>query len=171
MDRPPIHDPSTFHEPAARYAHSAVPVGGRVFLWGGADSSWNGISASTVHVFDDLGIWTPHTTSGTPPEGVCSAASTVLDNKIFSLGGTAGFSWGDPCYNTLHCLDLSSFTWNEMIPINPQQAPVKKRGCKMVSHGKDELALFAGMTEDNKHTNDLQVYNLKQGEESLHVFA
>ena len=171
MDRPPTRDPPTFYKPAARYAHSAVEVGGRVFVWGGRDSSQRAISASRIELFDVNKLWTPHATSGTPPEGVCWPASTVLDKKLYSFGGTVGVMPSNACYNTLHCLDPNLFMWNEVIPINPQQAPVKKKGCKMVSHGEDELVVFAGKTQDEQYTNDLQVYNVKQREESLNVFV
>ena len=161
MDRPPPTTTEPLYEPKKRRGHAAVGVDGKVFLWGGWGDGL--ISGSVVEIFNmETGRWEQRKTTGTPPMGAEFGAYTTIGNNAYYFGGYDGSSH----YNSLHSLDLSTMQWVTLQPRNQSQAPSRKRVCRMVAHGDDELVVFGGIIGDSSYTNELHVYNLREGQSS-----
>ena len=134
-------------------------VDGKVFLWGGWKDGL--ISGSVVEVFNlETGRWEQRKTTGTPPRGVLWGAYTTIGSKAYHFGGYDGRS----DYNSLHSLDLSTMQWVTLQPRNPSQGPSRKSFCGMVAHGDNELVVYGGYTGDGNYTDELHVYNLREGQ-------
>ena len=134
-------------------------VDGNVFLWGG----WGGglILASLVEIFNmQTGRWERRKTTGTPPRGTQNGAYTTIGNNAYYFGGYDGSSH----YNSLHSLDLSTMQWVTLQPRNPSQGPSRKSLCGMVAHGDNELIVYGGHTGSGNYTDELHVYNLREGQ-------
>ena len=152
--------PLNFYEPAPRYRHAAVALDAKIYMWGGVDNT-KSFSASVVEVFDaHSGLWTRTLAHGSPPPGVIRAAYTTLGGKIFQFGGEDNTAE----YNTLHQLDPSTMMWTELESKNPSDGPVKKVASGMVSHGNNELVIFAGFQHSKRRfTNKLHQYKINEG--------
>ena len=175
------------YEPSPRFLHSAAPVGGRCFLWGGRvpDFSASGRKklALTVEIFDPyLEMWEQQATSGAPPPGLYRGVSVSLSNQLYSFGGRDGVSY----YDTLHTLDLVSLDWADVQVLNQTDGPMRKAGCGMVPYSQDRLALFGGYsiptsptqpgetftkstryTEGREWSNELHIFNVNEGYVSI----
>ena len=163
MDRPPPTTTELLYEPKERWGHAAVGVDGKVLLWGGYGRSGVGpISASGVVEDFNLGTgrWEQRKTTGTPPRGAIWGAYTTIGNKAYHFGGWDGSSR----YNSLRSLDLSTMQWVTLNPTNPSQGPSRKNRCGMVAHGDNKLVVFGGLTEGGRYTDELHVYNLREGQ-------
>ena len=142
--------------PASR--HAAVPIGDKIYRWGGKDSEQR---RNLVDVFDvKKEQWEFLTTRGPPPPGIDGCAYTAIGSSLFTFGGQDGHSR----YNSLHQLDTETMEWRELVPRNPSDAPQKKTGCGMVSLDDDQLVVFAGFTEHGKRTDELHVFDTKKSE-------
>ena len=111
----------------------------------------------------ETGRWEQRKTTGTPPRGAGYGAYTTIGNKAYHFGGYDGSD-----YNSLHSLDLSTMHWVTLQPRNQSNAPSRKSNCGMVAHGNDELVVFGGFMEGDRWTNELHVYNLREGQSSSH---
>ena len=89
--------------------------------------------------------WERKLTIGNPPSGVMFYACTNLENKIFYFGGSCKV---DDCFhNNLFKLNSLTNKWEEIVSMTPDNEPMKKRGCGMISYstdGKDNFLLFGG---------------------------
>ena len=123
------------------------------------------ISGSVVEIFNmETGLWEQRKTTGTPPRGADGGTYTTIGNKAYHFGGYGGGSH----YNSLHSLDLSTMQWVTLQPRNPSQGPSRKSCCGIVAHGDDELVVFGGLIGDSRYTDELHVYNLREGQSSSH---
>ena len=132
-------------EPSPRFAHGAVAVGGRCYLWGGRvqDFSASGRrkQASTVEIFDShLETWKEGHTTGAAPPGLYNGACTSLLDSLYWFGGNDGSSF----HNSLHRLDTTTMEWREIQPLSQADGPMRKDRCGMVSFLQDKLAVFGG---------------------------
>ena len=92
--------------PAARYGHTAVLVGSRMFVWGGKSES---TLLGDMYFLDlEKWAWVPvsSTTSGPPPR--MNHASLLVGRKIVMHGGWDG---AERCFNDLWVFDTEAFTW------------------------------------------------------------
>ena len=68
-----------------------------------------------------------------------------MSKNLFTFGGYCGHG---KCYhNALHQLDLVNLHWKELMATNPEDAPMKKWQCGMVTFNQDGdscLCLFGG---------------------------
>lgn len=159
----PAHSGSPpYYEPAARRGHAAVEVNGKIYLWGGQDSSNKPIPASKIEVFEvTSGTWAQFDAKGTPPTVVVDCAYTAINDKVYTYGGR--ITRGEYS-NVLHELNLTNMTWRQLTPKNPSNGPAKKQGCQMVSYNQDTLVLFGGGQKDfSSNLNELHVFNLREG--------
>lgn len=110
----------------------------------------------------------------------CTLFCCVLSpgHYLYTYGG-----WdGQVAYNTLHQLDTTTMTWEELVPNNPSDAPMKMSGCGIVAYGDHKLVLFGGYgvppekalpgsvfyqrntgSEEKGWTNELKVFNIEEG--------
>ena len=108
----------------------------------------------------ETGRWEKRETTGTPPRRPALGAYTTIGNKAYYFGGWDGSS----CDNSLHSLDLSTMQWVTLQPRNPSQGPSRKSNCGMVAHGDNELVVYGGYASDGRYTDELHVYNLREGQ-------
>ena len=139
---------SVYYEPLRRIYHTMQCVGNKGYLYGGLFDAKlpSGVSlkqlASTVHIFDPLTeLWTSKLVGGESiPFGNVNAASTVLDGSLYSVGGQDVYN----CVtNEVHQLDTKSLKWYKLTPQNPEDGPIAKLGCGMVTF-LHYLAVFGG---------------------------
>lgn len=171
-----------FHEPHARKHHCAVPLGDKLYMWGGIPS--DSLLASVVDIYDPfLEKWESHSATGTAPPPVYGAACASALDSLYSFGGNS--TWWS---NSLYRLDTTSLCWNEVEIKNASQAPLPKESCGMLTYQDNKLVLFGGygtavkgnneqrrrVLEDRdavtyRYTgwlNELHVFDLKGGEHS-----
>lgn len=150
-----------FYEPRARWGHGTVEVKGKVFVWGGEDADGNPYPASLVEVFDVCtGYWEQKHAHGVGPIGVIYSAHTTIGETLYTFSGRGK---GRTYYNTLHQLNLKTMKWKKLTSPNPLDAPTPRRGCTMIAYGKDCLVTFGGYDENNKYSNELHLFKLKDG--------
>ena len=138
--------------------HAAVPIGNKLYRWGGEGSEQR---RNMVDVFDvSKEQWECLTTRGSPPPGIADCAYTTIGSSLFTFGGHDGHSR----YNSIHQLDTETLEWRELVPRNPSDAPQKKQSCGMVSLDDEKLVVFAGFTEHGKWTDELHVFDTKKSE-------
>ena len=143
--------------PPPAVGHVAVPIGNKIYRWGGKSS---GQRRNVVDVFDvSKEQWECLTTCGPPPLGIENCAYTAIGSSLFTFGGYDGCSY----YNSIHQLDTETMEWRELVPRNPSDAPQQKSICGMVSLDDDQLVVFAGYTEHGQ-TDELHVFDTKKSE-------
>ena len=89
--------------------------------------------------------WERKLTTGNPPAGVMRYACTNLGNRMYYFGGSCKV---DDCFHN-NLLELNSLTnkWEEIVSITPDNEPMRKHGCGMMSYstnGEDNFLLFGG---------------------------
>lgn len=152
---------ASLYEPRARWGHGSVEVKGKVYVWGGEDSSGNPYPASLVEVFDiRTGYWEQHNASGVGPIGVIYSAYTTIGEKLYTFSGRGK---GRTYFNTLHQLNLKTMRWKKLAYRNPSDAPAPCRGCTMIAYSKDKLVTFGGLDETGRYSNDLHLFDLRSG--------
>ena len=89
--------------------------------------------------------WERKCTTGNPPSGVMSYACTNLENNILYFGGSCKVV--DCFHNNLYKLNSLTNKWEEIVSITPDNEPMRKRSCGMMSYstnGEDNVLLFGG---------------------------
>ena len=144
--------------PPPTEGHAAVPIGDKIYRWGGEGSEQK---RNMVDVFDvSKEQWECRITRGPPSPGIAGCAYTAIGSSLFTFGG-----YGDRSHhNSIHQLDTKTMEWRELVPRNPSDAPQKKNGCRMVSLDNDKLVVFAGYTGHDKWTDELHVFDTKESE-------
>jgi len=97
--------------PSGRALHTAVVVGRKIYIFGGANSSGNRTDSSGFCDLYELDIdtmsWTECETHNTPPSPCYGHSGTYIgDNKILYFGGQ-----GYKTHNQIHILDLKTLSW------------------------------------------------------------
>ena len=157
----------TSYEPLPRGGHAAVAVDNKLHMWGGwaASKEKSRQVPRNIEVFDiSKELWEQKPTHGTPPPGLFNTAYTVVGSCLFVFGGWDG---GRSRHNTLFKLDLRNFQWERVQVSNPSSGPQRKRECRMVSYGDNQLVVFAGSMGFAEYTDELHVFDLDKGEYSL----
>ena len=144
--------------PLPTLGHAAVPIGDKLYRWGGKGSElWRNM----VDVFDvNKEQWECLTTRGRPPPGIVGCAYTAIESSLFKFGGGDSHS----LRNSVHQLDTETMEWRELVPRNPSDAPQKKHHCGVVSFNEDKLVVFAGYVDHWKQTDELHVFDTKKSE-------
>ena len=136
--------PSTVlqYEPTARYAHCTAVVNGRLLMYGGTDSDGETPDEppSVVEIFED-GTWKSMLTTGELPEGYSGLTATAVADTLFTF---AGVGREDSRSNKLFALRTVSLEWNELHPVNPDEAPSAKLCSAIIAFGRNILCSFGG---------------------------
>ena len=137
-----------------RTHHSTVVINNTLYTWGGDqqdlpyvhDNEEKKKITSSIDLFHLPTLtWDRRSTTGTPPVGVRGYACTKIDNNIFYYGGNC--IPGDCYHNNLYELNTLNNIWREVINSTPDNIPMKKIRCGMVSYkinGKYKLLVFGG---------------------------
>ena len=137
-----------------RSEHSTVVINNTLYCWGGDqedlpkvhDNKEKRKITSSIDLFHlPTFTWERRSTTGTPPVGVRGYACTIIDNKIFYYGGCCK---PDDCYhNNLYELNSLNNNWREIANSTPDNVPMKKADCGMISfkiNGKKKFLVLGG---------------------------
>ena len=137
-----------------RCYHSTVVIKDSIYCWGGNQKNLPKVHdnedkrqiTSSVDVFHlPTFQWKRKSTTGKPHAGVMSYACTNLENRMFYFGGCCNFNY---CFhNNLYELNSLTNKWEEIISITPDNEPMKKYGCGMISYstnGEDNFLILGG---------------------------
>ena len=138
-----------------RAEHSTVFISDRLYCWGGRHrdppivhfSDEKRKFTSSVDIFHlPTFKWERKPTTGTPPAGVMNYACTNVRDKILYFGGSCKPL--DCFHNDLFELDTLTNEWREIINGSPDNGPMRKRGCGMISfniNAEDNLLVIGGI--------------------------
>ncbi|XP_058254845.1 kelch domain-containing protein 1 isoform X2 [Hemibagrus wyckioides] len=119
-------------------------------LWG-----WN----SEVHVFDPGSkCWTEPQTFGHAPAPRAAHASATIGNKGYVCGGRIMET--RKC--DLHCLDLNTWMWSEIVPTST--LPLGRSWHTLNAVSDTTLFLFGGLSVDCRPMSDGWLFDLKTNE-------
>ncbi|XP_008309359.1 kelch domain-containing protein 1 [Cynoglossus semilaevis] len=116
-------------------------------FWG-----WN----NEVHIFDPAQTsWTrPHTCGNTPAPRAAHASAT---------SGCKGYIFGgrvmETRKNDIHCMDLNTMTWSEIIPVTP--SPVGRSWHTLTAVSENTLFLFGGLSSNCTPMSDGWLFDLQ----------
>ena len=139
-----------------RTHHSTVVNSHRLYCWGGDQEDLPMVHyndektkfTSSVDIFHLPTLkWERRSTTATPPAGVMNYACTnIRDNtSILYFGGRC--QRGDCYHNDLFELNTLTNEWREIIGSSPDNAPMRKSACGMISfnmNGEDNLLVIGG---------------------------
>ena len=138
-----------------RAEHSTVFISDRLYCWGGYQKGLPIVHyndekrrfTSTVDIFHLPTLkWERKFITATPPVGVMNYACTNIRDKILHFGGSCKL--GDCFHNDLFELDTLTNEWREIINSSPDNGPMRKRGCGMISFNintEDNLLVIGGI--------------------------
>ncbi|XP_070834673.1 kelch domain-containing protein 1-like [Chaetodon trifascialis] len=129
-----------------------------VAIWG-----WN----NEVHVFDPVHTtWRERQVHGRPPGPRAAHASATLGCRGYICGGIVV----ETRMNDIHCLDLESWTWSEIIPSS--STPERRSWHSLTAVSDSSLFLFGGLGVDCTPMSDGWVFDVrkKKWREVEHTF-
>ncbi|CAB1334888.1 unnamed protein product [Coregonus sp. 'balchen'] len=138
-------------------------LNGDMYIFGGCDDNgqtnqvddiywgWN----NEVHMFDPTSAsWSEPHTSGCAPEPRAAHASATLGHKGYVCGGRIR----ETRTSDIHCLDLESWTWSEIVPAS--NVPVGRSWHTLTAISDSSLFLFGGLSLDCKPMSDGWVFDV-----------
>lgn len=171
---------SNLYQPSPRNGHYASSIGDNVFLFFGHTEhirdEWRELSYQ-VEIYDPYSeTWVQRQTTGTPPPGLYSGASTSRNNQFYIYGG-----YGVSRFNgALSLFDATTMKWKLL---TSDTEPMKKSRAGMVLIGQNKLVLFGGygipvtptqpgaasfvknssFSDGRGWSNELHMYNINNG--------
>ena len=137
-----------------RAYHSTIVNNHKLYSWGGKQKDLPLVHyndekrklASFVDIFHLPALeWERRSAIATPPAGVMNYACTTIKDSILYFGGNC---IPNNCYhNDLFELNTLTNEWREIINISPDNGPLRKCGCGMISfnmNGEDTLLVIGG---------------------------
>ena len=137
--------------------HSTVVINTILYCWGGYqeglpylhDNEEKRKFTSSVDLLHLPAFkWERMSTTGIPPAGVMGYACTTIDNKILFFGGSCKTCKHDECcHNNLYEFDSLNKNWREIVNSTPDNVPMKKIRCGMISFKikeKNYVLVFGG---------------------------
>ncbi|XP_057715391.1 kelch domain-containing protein 1-like isoform X1 [Corythoichthys intestinalis] len=128
------------------------------FVWG-----WN----NEVHIFDPTqSSWAQPQTRGCTPAPRAAQACATLGNRGYICGGRVK----ETRKNDIHCLDLDTWTWSEIVPVS--NVPVGRSWHSLTATSDSTLFLFGGLSMDCKPMSDGWLFDVdtKTWKEVAHQF-
>ncbi|KAF7201623.1 kelch domain-containing protein 1 [Nothobranchius furzeri] len=109
-------------------------------FWG-----WN----NEVHIFDPIQMsWSEPQTHGRPPAPRAAHAGATLGSKGYICGGRVM----ETRTSDIHCLDLETWTWSEIVPLS--NLPVGRSWHTLTTVSDTAMFLFGGLSVDCKPMSD-----------------
>ncbi|XP_065822172.1 kelch domain-containing protein 1-like isoform X2 [Labrus bergylta] len=116
-------------------------------FWG-----WN----NEVHTFDPMhSSWSQPQTHGRAPAPRAAHASATIGRRGYICGGRVM----ETRTNDIHCLDLESWTWSEIVPAS--SAPVGRSWHTLTAVSDNGLFLFGGLSVDCKPMSDGWLFDVE----------
>ena len=137
-----------------RASHTTIVNNDRLYNWGGEQEGlpmvhYNEEKMKFTSSFDILHLptlkWERRSTTATPPAGVMNYTCTNIKDSILYFGGSC--IPNDCFHNDLFELDTLTNEWREIINSFPENGPMRKRSCGMISfnmNGEDILVVIGG---------------------------
>ena len=138
-----------------RAYHSTIVNSDRLYCWGGEQEGLPMVHynaekrkfTSSIDIFHLPTLkWERRSTTATPPAGVKRYACTNIRDSILYFGGSCKPTG---CFhNDLYELDTLTNEWREIINSSPDNGPMRKRSCGMISfnmNGEDNLLVIGGL--------------------------
>ena len=137
-----------------RTRHFTAINSDRLYCWGGYQENLPLIHyndekrnfTSSVDIFHLPTLkWERKSTTTTPPAGVMSYACTNIRDDMLYFGGSCKPS--DCFHNDLFELNTPTNEWREIINSSPDNGPMRKRDCGMISfniNAEDNLLVIGG---------------------------
>ena len=140
-----------------RTRHSSIVIKDSLYCWGGDqkdlprplinDSKDKRKSTSFVNVFRlPTFEWERRSIIGNLPEALMGYACTTIKNNVLYFGGSCKPL--DGYHNNLYELNSLTNEWEQIVSITPDNGPIRKRGCGLVSfniNGKYNLLVLGGL--------------------------
>ena len=99
---------------------------------------------SSVDIFHLPALkWERKSTTAAPPVGVLNYACTSIRDNILYFGGSC--IPNDCFHNDLFELDSLTYEWREIINSSPDNGPMRKRTCGMISFNINNLLVIGGV--------------------------
>uniref|UniRef100_A0A3Q3E452 Kelch domain-containing protein 1-like n=1 Tax=Labrus bergylta TaxID=56723 RepID=A0A3Q3E452_9LABR len=116
-------------------------------FWG-----WN----NEVHTFDPMhSSWSQPQTHGRAPAPRAAHASATIGRRGYICGGRVM----ETRTNDIHCLDLESWTWSEIVPAS--STPVGRSWHTLTAVSDNGLFLFGGLSVDCKPMSDGWLFDVE----------
>ena len=147
-----------------RAHHSTIVNNHRLYCWGGRQEDlpmvhYNDEKRKFILSVDIFHLptlkWERRSTTSTPPAGVMNYACATIRDSILYLGGKCQPT--DCYHDDLFELNTLTNEWREIINSSPDNGPMRKHGCGMMSfnmNGEDTLLVIGGfgLTPITTHT-------------------
>ena len=154
-----------------RARHSTIVNNHRLYSWGGKQKDLPMIHysdekrkfTSFVDVFHLPALkWERISTTASPPAGVMNYTCTNIRDKIIYFGGKC--QPRECFHNNLFELDTLTNEWREIISSSPDEGPMRKSSCGMISFNiseEDNLLVIGGFgpTPITTHTGSKYIPN------------
>jgi len=129
-----------------RSSHSVSVINKTLYLFGGENVARTPIDSS-IYSFDISkanagGSWQKIEATGEPPAPRIAHSQAVIGNKIYVFGGRQGLTVGEAALNDLHCFDVDTKKWTEVLKPN-ETFPPERSFHQMVAIGSS-LFVFGG---------------------------
>ncbi|XP_036398651.1 kelch domain-containing protein 1 isoform X2 [Megalops cyprinoides] len=116
-------------------------------FWG-----WN----NEVHVFNtSTAAWNQPRTHGLAPVPRAAHAGATLGSRGYVCGGRVV----ETRMSDIHCLDLETWTWNEIVPVSP--VPLGRSWHTLTAVSDSSLFLFGGLSVACTPLSDAWLFNVK----------
>ena len=147
--------------PSARRAHTMIPFGRLLLMFGGRGTPGNGMGMQ-VSVYDTTSHKWMFPISQTVPQSRWNHSATLIDNKVYLFGGeSAATEVQEPavtqCLGDMHTLDVNDFQWCDISDRITLKNEPPARYAHSCSAYNNNLVVFGGATQT--HLNDTQIYN------------
>ena len=142
------------HPPCPRSLHASVAVNNNFYIFGGYDGTNR---RNDFFCFNfSTNTWSELNQNGSaqPPSPRDRHTAVVHGRCIYIFGGYDGYNRVDD----FHRYDISSSTWQQLEPLNPEQGPSPRHSHSSVVND-DHMYVFGGY--DGHYRNDLYKYNFK----------
>ncbi len=128
-----------------RFDSQAAVIDGKLFFYRGILQSYQGKDKTTFpshfEVFDGEALqWRHVATRGRNPMAFRGIAITSIGAKLYLYGGHDGGTFTDE----LHEISTLSMEWNRLVARNPNDGPMRKAFCGLISLRGDVLCMFGG---------------------------
>ncbi len=179
-----VDQPLTNYEPSPRVNAAASASSEQLYVYGGHVDNFDENKRqlrAVIQIYEcTTESWKVLPTSGTPPPGIYSCATSYSGHVLYLFGGGDSTS----CHATLHQLDTRSMTWKQLSPQH-DSGPMRKCDCQMIYYN-DSLIVIGGwgipsgelqsgsqFTEDKDYqdgrgyTNEIHKYHISQGKSQI----
>ncbi|KAI8080017.1 uncharacterized protein BX664DRAFT_303192 [Halteromyces radiatus] len=142
--------------PPERSGHSAVTVGGIMYIWGGQQNGryYNELLAFNTSSYPENPHWELVHNGKDGPTGRAGHVSVVYDNRLYVFGG----SDGEHMYNDIWAFDFQTRQW---APVPAAGfIPTAREHCA-AALVDDALYVLGGRNSDHQELNDLCAFRIR----------